>query len=98
MKEGHVVPALEEHDIHKRRRLVQIMAPPFGNGWDRQEQSAVEPRQRGELAEERKREDRDKNIRYGISKPHIWWLWGLEKKKPVLDQVNSLCKGTENKK
>lgn len=74
MEEGHVVPVLEEHDIHRRRRLVQIMAPPFGNDGDRQEQSATEPRQRDELAEERRRRDQVKNIRCGISKPHIWWL------------------------
>lgn len=74
MEEGRVVPVLEEHDIHRRRRRVQIMAPPFGNDGDRQEQSATEPRQRDELAGERKRKDQVKNIRCGISKPHIWWL------------------------
>ena len=43
MEEGYVVPVLEEHDIHRRRRLVQIMAPPFGNDGDRQEQRGSAP-------------------------------------------------------
>lgn len=38
---GHIVPALEELDSHGRGRLEQIIAPPFGNGCDRGEQSAV---------------------------------------------------------
>lgn len=41
MEGGHIVPALEELDSHGRGRLEQIIAPPFGNGCDSGEQSAV---------------------------------------------------------
>lgn len=36
-----MVPALEELDVYKGGRPVQVTVPPFGNGCDRQEQKAA---------------------------------------------------------